>query len=164
MSSAAHVAWLRLSPRSGQNLDVSSLSFVADLGIEGDRHAKPDTRNQVLLMDTETLDALELAPGDIRENVATRGIDLASLREGDRLGIGAEAEVVISHPCDPCSQDGRAAARTSGGDTRTPGHARQRQRQWRGRCWRPHHLHGHRGGLTAAAHPGTGTRRTQEVA
>ena len=71
MSSTAHVAWLRLSPRSGQNLDVSSLSFVADLGIEGDRHAKPDTRNQVLLMDTETLDALELAPGDIRENVAT---------------------------------------------------------------------------------------------
>ena len=104
MSSTAHVAWLRLSPRSGQNLDVSSLSFVADVGIEGDRHAKPDTRNQVLLMDTETLDALELAPGDIRENVATRGIDLASLREGERLRIGAEAEVVISHPCDPCSK------------------------------------------------------------
>ena len=104
MSSTAHVAWLRLSPRSGQNVGVNSLSFVADIGIEGDRHAKPDTRNQVLLMDTETLDALDLAPGDIRENVATSGIDLASLREGDRLRIGAEAEVVISHPCDPCSK------------------------------------------------------------
>ena len=104
MSTTAHVAWLRLSPRSGQNVDVSSLSFIADLGIEGDRHAQPDSRNQVLLMDTETLDVLELGPGDIRENVATTGVDLASLSEGDRLRIGAEVEVVISHPCDPCSK------------------------------------------------------------
>ncbi len=102
MSSSPHVAWLRLSPTSGQNVGVSSLSFVADLGIEGDRHAKPDSRNQVLLMDTETLDVLELGPGDIRENVATTGIDLASLNEGDRVRIGAEVEVVISHPCEPC--------------------------------------------------------------
>lgn len=102
MSSSPHVAWLRLSPRPGENVDVSSLSFVADMGIEGDRHANPDSRNQVLLMDTETLDVLELGPGDIRENVATTGMDLAALNEGDRLRIGAEVEVVISHPCEPC--------------------------------------------------------------
>jgi len=53
-------------------------------------------------MDTETLDVLELGPGDIRENVATTGMDLAALNEGDRLRIGAEVEVVISHPCEPC--------------------------------------------------------------
>ena len=102
MSSNPHVAWLRLSPQSGQNVGVSSLNFVADLGIEGDRHANPDSRNQVLLMDTETLDVLELGPGDIRENVATTGIDLTALNEGDRLRIGEQVEVVISHPCDPC--------------------------------------------------------------
>ena len=102
MSIPSHVAWLRLSPRPGQNVGVSSLSFVANEGIEGDRHAKPYARNQVLFIDVETLDLLDLSPGDVRENVATRGIDVASLAEGDHIQIGSEAQVVVSHPCDPC--------------------------------------------------------------
>ncbi len=104
MSTLAHVAWLRLSPQPGQNVSVSSLSFVANEGIEGDRHAKPNSRSQVLLMDVETLDALRLSSGDVSENVATRGIDVASLVEGDQIRIGSEVQLVISHPCDPCKK------------------------------------------------------------
>ncbi len=104
MSTSAHVAWLRLSPQPGENVAVNSLNFVAGEGIEGDRHAKPDSRNQVLLMDVETLDALDLSPGDVRENVATRGIDIAALVEGDQIQLGSEARVVVSHPCDPCAK------------------------------------------------------------
>lgn len=102
MPTSAHIAWLRISPRPGKNLDVSSLEFIAEMGIRGDRHAKPSSRNQVLLMDVETLDTLNLSPGNLRENVATWGIDIAALEEGDQIQLGSEARLVISHPCDPC--------------------------------------------------------------
>ena len=81
---------------------MSSLNLIKGLGIEGDRHARPDKRNQVLVMDVETLDHFELRAGDIRENIATRGLDVANLTEGDRLRFGTDAEVLISHPCAPC--------------------------------------------------------------
>ncbi len=102
MSPAGHVAWVRVSPAPGRNEEVASLNLLDGLGVEGDRHAKPDARNQVLVMDTETLDALRLRAGDVRENIATRGLDVAALREGDRLRLGPRAELLISHPCAPC--------------------------------------------------------------
>ncbi len=102
MSLPPHVAWVRVSPRPGRNEEMSSLNLIEGLGIEGDRHARPEKRNQVLVMDVETLDHFELRAGDIRENIATRGLDVAGLVEGDRLRFGADAEVLISHPCAPC--------------------------------------------------------------
>lgn len=53
-------------------------------------------------MDVETLDELRLRAGDIRENIATRGLEVAQLAEGDRLRVGVDAELLISHPCAPC--------------------------------------------------------------
>ena len=102
MSLPPHVAWVRVSPRPGRNEEMSSLNLIDGLGIEGDRHARPGKRNQVLVMDVETLDQFELKAGDIRENIATRGLDIANLDEGDRLRFGVDAEVLISHPCAPC--------------------------------------------------------------
>jgi len=81
---------------------MSSLNLIEGLGIEGDRHARAEKRNQVLVMDVETLDEFGLRAGDIRENIATRGLDVADLAEGDKLRFGVDAEVLISHPCAPC--------------------------------------------------------------
>jgi len=97
-----HVAWVRVSPRPGRNEGMSSLNLIEGLGIEGDRHARAEKRNQVLVMDVETLDEFGLRAGDIRENIATRGLDVADLAEGDKLRFGVDAEVLISHPCAPC--------------------------------------------------------------
>ncbi len=102
MSLPPHVAWVRASPKPGRNEEMSSVNLIEGLGIEGDRHARPEKRNQVLVMDVETLDRLQLRAGDIRENIATRGVDVADLAEGDRLRFGVDAEVLISHPCAPC--------------------------------------------------------------
>ena len=99
---APYVAWVRVSPAPGRNEEMSSLNLIEGLGIEGDRHARPEKRNQVLVMDVETLDDLGLRAGDIRENIATRGLEVAELAEGDRLRFGVDAEVLISHPCAPC--------------------------------------------------------------
>jgi len=75
---------------------------VADVGLAGCAHARAGTDRQVLIMDRETLDALELSPGTIRENITTEGINVHGLAPGDRLRIG-EALLQIAVPCTPCS-------------------------------------------------------------
>jgi MOSC domain-containing protein YiiM len=54
-------------------------------------------------MDRETLDFFELAPGIVRENVTTEGLDVNRLVIGQRLQIG-EVELQVSAVCDPCEQ------------------------------------------------------------
>ncbi|NIR45975.1 MAG: MOSC domain-containing protein [Gemmatimonadetes bacterium] len=76
--------------------------FIADLGLEGCRHARAGSRRQVLLLEEETLEALGLAPGVVKENVTTRGIDLAGLPVDTRLRLGSEVELWITGPCRPC--------------------------------------------------------------
>jgi MOSC domain-containing protein YiiM len=86
---------------------VESASFVGGEGISGDRHAgsREQRRDyQVLLMDQETLEALGLAPGTVRENVTTSGFDLSSLASGQRVALGEQTVLQISKPCLPCSR------------------------------------------------------------
>ena len=87
--------------------DVQDANFIAGQGIEDDRHASAKAERsdfQVLLMDQETLDALDLAPSVVRENVTTSGIDLSSLPSGRTVRLGDEVVLRISKPCPPCSR------------------------------------------------------------
>ena len=77
---------------------------VENLGLAQDAHALKDSSRQVLLIDEETLNALGLAPGDVRENLTTGGLSLKALRYRDRLRIGSEAIVEMTQPCLPCKR------------------------------------------------------------
>jgi MOSC domain-containing protein YiiM len=96
---------------------------VAGLGVEGDCHAgaavkhrsrvarDPDQPNlrQVHLIHSELHEALallgfDLAPGDMGENITTRGLDLLALPTGARLAIGAGAVIEITGLRNPCHQ------------------------------------------------------------
>jgi len=86
---------------------VTSASFVEGVGVEGDRHAteKADRRGfQVLLAETETLEALNLEPGVIKENVTTSGIDLSFLKPGQILELGDQVVLEVYKVCLPCSR------------------------------------------------------------
>ena len=86
---------------------VESARVTAGFGIEGDRHAGSEgARNgrQVLLIDEETLEALGLSHGEVRENVSTSGVELAKLREGQRLDLGDEAVLEITGHCVGCAR------------------------------------------------------------
>ena len=86
---------------------VDTAKVIAGFGIEGDRHATSEgvkQARQVLLMDEETLETKRLSQGDVRENITTTGIDLASLPEGQRLALGDEVVVQISGHCAPCAR------------------------------------------------------------
>jgi MOSC domain-containing protein YiiM len=74
---------------------------VADLGLEGCAHARPRGKRQVLLMDRETLEAMQLSPGILRENITTDGFDVNGLAIGQQLQIG-EARFEVSMVCMPC--------------------------------------------------------------
>ncbi len=105
---AAQVVSLQINPAHKEPLTfVDSAEFVAGKGIEGDRHAtnKPERRDyQVLLIDQETLRDVNISPGDVRENVTTLGIDVATLPSGQLLSLGEQVVLKISKPMDPCSR------------------------------------------------------------
>jgi MOSC domain-containing protein YiiM len=99
------------------------IMLVAGLGVSGDAHAgvtvkhrsrvaiNPDQPNlrQVHLVHAELFDDLaergfHLAPGDIGENIVTRGVALLDLPVGTRLRLGADAVVELTGLRNPCAQ------------------------------------------------------------
>ena len=83
--------------------ELTEAHFIADSGVQSCAHARPGSKRQVLLVDYETLQAMNLAPGIIRENVTTEGLAVNSLPPGERLRVGA-ALLEVSVPCTPCDQ------------------------------------------------------------
>lgn len=97
--------------------------LVAGLGVHGDAHAgitvrhrsrvardpsQPNLR-QVHLLHAELFDELITAdfavwPGELGENITTRGLDLLALPAGTRLLLGAQAVVELTGLRNPCSQ------------------------------------------------------------
>jgi MOSC domain-containing protein YiiM len=100
-----------------------SIRLVAGIGVEGDAHAgttvkhrsrvkkDPTTPNlrQVHLIHAELHEELRaagfaLAPGQMGENVTTRGVDLLALPERTRLHLGESAVVEVTGLRNPCVQ------------------------------------------------------------
>jgi MOSC domain-containing protein YiiM len=83
--------------------ELPEIQAVRDSGIEGCVHARPGEKRQVLLVDRETLDAVSLRPGVIRENITTEGLNVNGLVPGQQLRVG-EARLEVSAVCTPCDQ------------------------------------------------------------
>lgn len=100
-----------------------AVRLLAGLGVEGDAHlgttvkhrsrvaADPTQPNlrQVHLIHAELHDELradgfDVAPGQMGENVTTRGVDLLALPVGTLLRLGAEAVVEVTGLRNPCHQ------------------------------------------------------------
>ena len=99
------------------------IRLLAGLGVEGDAHAgttikhrfrmrqdptQPNLR-QVHLIAAELHEELRargfcVSPGEMGENVTTRGIDLLGLPAGTRLHLGDQAVVEVTGLRNPCHQ------------------------------------------------------------
>jgi MOSC domain-containing protein YiiM len=79
---------------------VSQTQAVAGQGLLGDLQFGVKKR-QILLIETETLTAFELAPGQLRENITVAGIGLSGLPAGSRLQLGP-AVLEVTGDCAPC--------------------------------------------------------------
>ncbi len=83
--------------------ELSEAEIVFDKGIAGCIHGRSGSKRQILLMELETIRKLGLAPGMVRENITTKGLDLTSLASGQRLEIG-QAVLEVTEPCHPCER------------------------------------------------------------
>ncbi|MBA3233144.1 MAG: MOSC domain-containing protein [Propionibacteriales bacterium] len=102
---------------------AESITLVKGLGVAGDAHAgvtikhrsrvrrdptQPNLRQVHLLhaeLHTElTSQGYDVGPGDIGENVTTRGLALLDLPRGTRLCLGADAVVEVTGLRNPCVQ------------------------------------------------------------
>lgn len=101
MASVLHL--FRAAKRSLPMEEVPEICAVQDSGFQGCAHARPGSKRQVLLMDQETLDAMNLRPGIIRENVTTQGLNVNGLTPGQQLQVGA-TRLEVSTVCTPCDQ------------------------------------------------------------
>jgi MOSC domain-containing protein YiiM len=101
----------------------ASITLIAGLGVEGDAHAgatvqhlsrikrDPSVPNlrQVHLIHAELHDELAakgfvVRPGDMGENITTRGIDLLGLPLNARLRLGSQAVIEVKGLRNPCYQ------------------------------------------------------------
>ncbi len=102
--SAGQVVSLQICPAHRVPMQMLNQARVLEnLGLEGDRHAMPDGKRQVLFMAEEVLNRLDIPIGAVKENITTRGIELERLAPGTRLQIGS-AVFELTKPCTPCSR------------------------------------------------------------
>lgn len=83
--------------------ELSEVEVIKDKGFKGCIHGRPGSKRQVSLMDRETLDKLGVAPGIVKENLTTRGLNFQALETGDILRIG-NCVLEITGPCHPCAR------------------------------------------------------------
>jgi MOSC domain-containing protein YiiM len=83
--------------------ELQEAQVVNDFGLEGCAHARPGRKRQVLLVDKETLEAMDLQPGILRENITTTGLNVNSLAIGQQLRVG-KTLLEVSEICTPCDQ------------------------------------------------------------
>ena len=102
---------------------AEAITLVAGLGVEGDAHqgvrvqhrsrvaADPSQPNlrQVHLIHSELFaevgeKGFQVSPGEMGENIATRGVDLLGLPRGGLLRIGGEVVLEVTGLRNPCAQ------------------------------------------------------------
>lgn len=138
---SARVIALAVSPTHTMSKPTRDrIRLLKGLGVEGDAHmgttvkhrsrvaANPTAPNlrQVHLIHAELFDELrakgfDIAPGQMGENITTRGIDLLALPRGTRLHLGG-AQIEITGLRNPCTQlDGIQPGLMEAVLERTPG-------------------------------------------
>lgn len=122
-AAASVLAVHRSGSHSFSKFAEESVTLLPGLGVQGDAHAGATVRHrsrvardpsqpnlrQVHLLHAELFDELLAAgfavwPGELGENLTTRGIDLLELPTGTRLHLGASAVIELTGLRNPCSQ------------------------------------------------------------
>jgi MOSC domain-containing protein YiiM len=94
---------IRLNIGRGEPMKVLDTAGVtANIGLDGDRHARAGSDRQILVMDKAIMQTLEVQPGQLRENITVDGLSLFGLEKGQRIKIGDALELQIGELCDPC--------------------------------------------------------------
>jgi len=117
------VAVSRSAEHTFSKPNEESIKLIEGFGVEGDAHAgktvkhrylvkkdrtRPNIR-QIHLIHAELLDELDekgfsVGPGQLGENITTRGVDLLALPTGTKLYIGSDVLIELTALRNPCVQ------------------------------------------------------------
>ncbi|MFI2753942.1 MOSC domain-containing protein [Cellulomonas sp. P22] len=121
-ASGSVVAVSRSARHAFSKVNQPEVRIAVGVGVEGDAHsgaavqhlshrrpAPPPNLRQVHLIHAELFDEVARAgftvnPGELGENVTTRGVDLLALPRGTRLHLGGRAVVELTGLRNPCKQ------------------------------------------------------------
>lgn len=115
----AHVEAVCISEKKGMvKREQAEVVLKTEWGMENDAHAG-DWHRQVSLLAGESIDNVKkilptLKNGAFAENLITRGIDLTTLKIGDRLQVGAEVILEITQIGKECHNQGCVIKKTTG--------------------------------------------------
>ncbi|MGD8620984.1 MAG: hypothetical protein PVH60_03445 [Anaerolineales bacterium] len=94
---------LFIKPKHGAPMEPrETLEAVADKGLIGDQAYGRNSR-QILIVDQDMLNALDLEPGNLRENLTVEGMPIDSLATGTMLQSGDVVMKLVAI-CDPCKK------------------------------------------------------------
>ncbi len=87
---------------------VDAVKLIANHGIEGDSKAGRNAKRQLNIMSLELLETMraegfKTEPGEMGEQIQISGLDVMTLKSGDRLQIGDSAIIEIGKPRTGCS-------------------------------------------------------------
>lgn len=94
-------------PYHFKRIPTDTVTLIADHGIKGDRKAGKAQKRQVNIMSYETKQALsklgyKTEPGQMGEQLTIEGLDVSTLKAGDRIQLGDNAIIEITFPREPC--------------------------------------------------------------
>ncbi len=97
-----------LPKRSVDNIQISKEGLEGDFNVYRHEMLSDDPDSAVLLMPLETIEELNkegwpIKPGDIGENITTKGIPYSEMIPAKKLRIGDEVILQISRACTPCA-------------------------------------------------------------
>jgi alkylated DNA nucleotide flippase Atl1 len=100
---AGRVSALFIKPERGEPMEpVEAGRARRGSGLIGDCHAKPLGPRQVLVVREEELEDLDVAPWQVRANIALRGLGARDLASGRVLRFERGPQVRITHECEVC--------------------------------------------------------------
>lgn len=115
----AHVEAVCISAKKGMvKKEQDKVVLKTEWGVEHDAHAG-DWHRQVSLLAGESIDTVKkvlptLKNGAFAENIITRGLDLTTLKIGDRLRVGEEVILEITQIGKECHNVGCAIKKATG--------------------------------------------------
>jgi MOSC domain-containing protein YiiM len=115
----AHIEAFCISEKKGQvKREQARVVLKTEWGMENDAHAG-DWHRQISLLAGESIDNVKkvmptLKKGAFAENIITRGLDLSSLKIGDRLRVGKEVILEITQIGKECHNQGCAIKKATG--------------------------------------------------
>lgn len=101
MSTDAKIFRISISSKKGdKKSNVEEAELREDFGILGDAHA--GSERQVSLLPFESFGKmrtadLDVQPGEFAENITTVGLTLHDFQIGERLMVGGDVELIVTH-------------------------------------------------------------------